>query len=69
MEDPGSQLFVALGSLIAVLVGGFVLVKFSNLCNRVSQIRDDHHALRLMIEEELKRAARDRYASTHQPAA
>jgi hypothetical protein len=48
-------------SAIALIVGVLILAGFYNICRRVSQIRDDQHAVRLMLEEELKRAARDRY--------
>ena len=54
-------------SLIAFIAGIFVLLGFYNLCGRVSQIRDDNHALRIMIEEELKRAARGRFSPIPPP--
>ncbi len=57
--------FNALLSLVTLVIAILVLVGFYNLCHQVTQIRDDHHALRVMIEEELKRSARDRYASAH----
>jgi Na+/alanine symporter len=52
-------------SAFALLIAVLLLGGFYNIHRRVGQIRDDHHALRVMIEEELKRAARDRYASSH----
>jgi hypothetical protein len=44
-------------SAVALLVSVLVLAAFYNLCRRVGQIRDGSHAIRITIEEELKRAA------------
>ncbi len=56
-------------SVIAFIVAVLVLAGFYNLCRQVRQIRDDHRALRIMIEEELKRAARQRNLAEIEPPA
>lgn len=50
-------------SIIALLTGVLILAGFYNLCHRLGQIRDDNHAIKIMLENELIRAAKDRYAA------
>jgi hypothetical protein len=54
---------------VSLLVGVALLACFYNTYRRVGQIRDDEHAIRLMLEQELMRAARERYSSASQPPA
>jgi uncharacterized membrane protein len=60
MED-----IVILASIVGFVVSILVLVEFFHIGSLVSQIRNDNHAMRVMWEEELKRAARERWAATH----
>jgi uncharacterized membrane protein len=57
---------LGLVSIVGFIVSILVLVEFFHIGNLVSQIRNDSHAMRVMWEEELKRAARERWAATHQ---